>query len=277
MKNTVLFILMLSGFLLPTPKATAQGNLIIIPRRVVFEGNKRTQELNLANTGTDSAKYLISVVQYRMKDNGTFESITQPDSGQYFADKNFRFFPRSVVLAPNEAQTVKIQLSNTSELEAGEYRSHLYFRAVPKEVPLTEKVVEKDSKDISIRLVPVFGIALPVIIRKGVSTTNVTIQNPSLIINPSEVPQLKLFFSRSGNMSVYGDITVDHVSPQGKKTRVGIAKGFAIYTPNKSLTFNVKLNKNLNVDYHKGKLHIVYATPPDAKFVKIAETELVLN
>src|SRR5476651_1473462 len=91
-----LFSKLFVTFILVNNQGTkAQGNLIIMPRRVVFEGAKRTQELNLANTGKDTAKYVISVVEYRMKHDGNFELITQPDSGQNFADKNFRFFPRT--------------------------------------------------------------------------------------------------------------------------------------------------------------------------------------
>jgi hypothetical protein len=276
MKMIVGFLLALSGSLMYSSKIIAQGNLIIIPRRVVFEDNKRIQELNLANTGTDTAKYLISVIQYRMKDDGTFENIAIPDSGQSFADKNFRFFPRSVVLAPNEAQTIKVQLINTSELKPGEYRSHLYFRSVPNASPLGEKDTLKVSKSISVHLVPIFGIAIPVIIRTGVSNTMVTLSSASLEINTNEAHKLKLAFFRTGNMSVYGDIKVDYISLQGKITQVGIAKGFAIYTPNPGRHFALSLDNNQNVNYHKGKLHIVYTTPSDVKFAKIAETELEL-
>jgi len=281
LKKIVNFVLMFCGFLMydvvSAPKALAQGNLIIIPRRVVFEGAKRTQELNLANTGKDTTKYLISVVQYRMNADGTFENIMVPDSGQNFADKNFRFFPRSVVLAPNEAQTVKIQLINTSELKPGEYRSHLYFRAVPNDSPLGGKDAEKDSKAITVHLTPIFGIAIPVIIRVGISTTIITIPHSSLETNSSGVVQLKMTFNRSGNMSGYGDIKVDYVSPQGKTTQVGTAKGFGIYTPNKERNFILDLDKNSGVNYHQGKLHIVYTTPSDAKFAKIAEADLELH
>ena len=68
----------------------------------------------------------------------------QPDSGQQFADKYLRFFPRRVTLAPNESQMVKLQMVKTNELQPGEYRSHLYFRAVPKEQPLGESDPKKD-------------------------------------------------------------------------------------------------------------------------------------
>jgi len=74
----------------------SQGDLVIMPRRVLLDNAKRTQELNIANTGTDSAKYLISVVQYKMLENGGFQEITEPETGQNFATKNFRFFFQEV-------------------------------------------------------------------------------------------------------------------------------------------------------------------------------------
>ena len=65
-------------------RVQAQGNLLITPRRVVFEGTKRSQELNLANTGKDTAKYNVSILQYRMKEDGSFQEITTPDEGAKF-------------------------------------------------------------------------------------------------------------------------------------------------------------------------------------------------
>jgi hypothetical protein len=254
----------------------AQGDLLLYPKRIVFEGSKRSQTLNLANTGKDTVRYLISVVQSRMKKDGGFETISQPDSGQRFADKYFRFFPRNVVLPPNESQSVKIQLINTNELEPGEYRSHIYFRAEPDKKPLGEVEPIKDSISISVNLIAVFGISIPIIIRKGESTTNVTISDASLEMKKDSIPTLKINFNRTGNMSVYGDISVDHISLQGKVTRVAIANGMALYTPNPVRQFKLLLDNKSGIDYHKGKLSIVYTTQPDAKSVKIAETELVL-
>ena len=72
---------------------SAQGDLLITPRRVVFEGSKRSMDLNLANTGKDTATYAISLVQIRMLEDGGFETITSPDPGQQFADRYLRFFP----------------------------------------------------------------------------------------------------------------------------------------------------------------------------------------
>jgi P pilus assembly chaperone PapD len=255
--------------------ASAQGNLLVTPKRVVFEGSKRSEELNLANIGKDSATYDISFVQLRMKEDGTVETITAPDSGQNFADKYLRFFPRSVTLAPNEAQTVKVQIIRTAEITPGEYRSHLYFRAVPNEKPLGEKEVVKKDSSISVRIVPIFGISLPVIVRAGESNTQVKLSELSLV-DKDKSPALKLTFNRKGNMSVYGDVLVDHISPDGKVSHVGVVRGLAVYTPNATRHFNLALNKAQGVNFNSGKLHVVYVADQD-KGVKLAEEFINLN
>lgn len=251
----------------------AQGNLLITPKRIVFDGTKRSDELNLANTGKDTATYDISFIQLRMKEDGTVENISEPDSGQFFADKYLRFFPRTVTLAPNEAQTVKVQIRKTEDMPAGEYRSHLYFRAVNNK-PLGEKETKKDS-GISVKLIPIFGISIPVIIRLGEFDTKLTLTDLSLI-ETDNAPALKITFNRSGNMSVYGDVMVDHITADGKITHVGIVKGFAVYTPNKLRHFTVPLNKALGVNYHSGKLRVTF-TDQTLKENKLAEESISLN
>jgi len=257
--------------------AAAQGNLLITPRRVVFEGSRSSMDLNLANTGQDTATYAISLVQIRMKDDGGFENITEPDPDQRFADRFIRYFPRSVTLGPNEAQVVKVQLIRSNELLEGEYRSHIYFRAIPKKAPLGEEDKMRDTTSISVRLTPIFGITIPVIIRKGVSTTKVTLSDLAFDIANESEPRISFVFNRTGNMSVYGDITVDHISPSGKETRIGVANGIAVYTPNTMRRFQFNLNKELGVDFRSGKLRVIYSAPTDVKPVRYAEAELILQ
>lgn len=273
-------IYFISGFILfsvfSSATAIAQGDLMLFPKRVVFEGSKKSYELNLANTGKDTARYNISIINYRMKEDGSFEKITQPGAGENFAIDYLRFFPRSVTLAPNEAQVVKIQLTKTNLMSPGEYRSHVYFRSVPTEKPLGEKESTKQDSTISVQLIPVFGISIPVIIRVGESTAKVTLSDCSLEIE-NNIPRLKMIFNRSGNRSVYGDITVNYISPKGKITRVGIVKGLAVYTPNPVRRFQLNLDEAAGIDYRSGKLHIVYTAQADFKSAKLAEAELVLR
>jgi P pilus assembly chaperone PapD len=254
----------------------AQGNLLIMPRRVVFEGQKRAEELNLANIGKDTATYVISLIQVRMKEDGTFQQITLPDSGQQFADKHIRFFPRTVTLAPNESQVVKVQVIRPTELKPGELRSHIYFRAIPKSKPLGSEEKTMDST-ISISIVPIFGISIPAIVRTGESNTTVKITDTKMEFVNDTIPNLKFTFLRSGNMSVYGDISVNHISPQGKITQVGFVKGLAVYTPNTSRQCQLKLDKTKQVDFHSGKLHLTYVDQGITRQNQLAETDILLH
>lgn len=283
MKNSVkasrlvLSLIFLSVSSLLSTTLTAQGDLLITPRRVVFDANRRVAELNLANTGRDSATYNVSFVQYRMTEDGSFEEITEPDPGQFFADKNLRFFPRTVTLAPGEAQTVRMQVINRDRLEAGEYRSHVYFRAVPKEGALGMDEETADSTTLSIRLIPIFGITIPVILRVGESNTQVNISDMSLTKQDDTVNVLSFVFNREGNMSTYGDLRVTHISHSGVSTPVGAVNGVAVYTPNSKRRFSMILQNNKEVNLHSGSLLLEYLSQTDRGPQKLAESSLQLK
>ncbi len=242
----------------------------------MFEGGKRSADLNLANTGKDSATYVISFIQLRMNENGSVDRIEKPDSGQLFAEPYLRIFPRTITLAPNEAQTIKLQVRRTGDMQNGEYRSHLYFRAVPKEEPLGEKTDGQDST-LSIKLTPIYGISIPVIVRVGES--DVQVQLADVNLQTDSIPTVRMTFQRKGSMSVYGDLTVNHVSKQGKITQVGSAKGLAVYAPNATRRFNLILDKAVPVNYKSGKLQVIYTDHADAssKPVVLAEKEILLQ
>jgi len=274
-KTRLQFFLLLLSTALIFVTSSAQGDVQIYPKRILFDGSKRAQELSIANSGKDTARYSISVIQIRMKDDGSFETIEKPEEGQNFADKNFRFFPRTVVLAPNEAQTVKVQLLKFSELAAGEYRSHLYFRAEAEKKPLGEDSLVSNSS-ISVRIVPTYGISIPVIIRSGESTTEISVSNVRFGWQRDTIPVLNFDLNRTGNMSVYGDITVDYISPEGKETRICSVKGMSVYTPNTLRHFHMSLQKNPAVDLTKGSLHLVY-TDLSGPVQKVAQQQILLN
>jgi hypothetical protein len=271
--KTMIFIIIV---LLFSQKLYAQGDLLIYPKRLVFDGSKRSCDINLINNGSDTARYVISVIQIRMKEDGSFENISLPDSGQYFADNNFRFFPRNVVLGPKEAQTVKVQLLQFTSLAEGEYRSHLYFRGQEQMKPMGLDKVRTDSGKISISLIPVYGLSIPVIIRSGMSTTEINISSVHFRYEKENVPVLEMKLNRSGNMSVYGDISVVYISPEGKETRVAFIKGIAVYTPSASRNIRLALEQNGAIDYHKGSLHVVF-TENSWKVQKVAQQQLILD
>lgn len=275
------FLLCLSAFLLciafKGQQASAQGNLLVTPRRVVFENATRVQELNLANTGTDSARYLVSVVEIRMHEDGTFEQIREPDSGQLFASRYLRIYPRSVIIAPGESQLVKIQLVRTEGLAPGEYRSHVYIRAVPFEKPLGDQPAQRDSNEISVKLTPIFGISIPALLRVGENDTRITLSDPTLEFTEGKPPRLGVTLNRTGLMSSYGDFTVELESEAGKTREVGSVMGVAVYTPNVKRRFYINLDASNGINYKSGKLRIAYKTQKDSKIQDGSTAELILK
>lgn len=276
-KASVIWVLVsITALVIISNKSDAQGNLLITPRRVVFEGNKQSQELTLANTGVDTAKYTVSFVQYRMTEEGSFDQIETPDEGQLFADKYLRFFPRSVSLPPNGSQVIRMQYRKMPDMQNGEFRSHVYFRAVPNEKLLGDEQTNADTAAIGIKLVPIFGISIPVIIRNGDLQVKVDLKALKLDTKSDTVPNLTIKFERTGDKSVYGDLTVMWASAQGEPIEVGVVRGLAVYTPNKSRTFKMQLRNMPGVDYKKGKLMIKFQAPNDGKAELYAEKELSL-
>jgi hypothetical protein len=133
----------------------------------------------------------------------------------------------------------------------------------------------KDSV-LSVHLIPIFGISIPCIIRKGDNTAAVNFSDAKFEMEHDSIPSLDLTFNRSGNMSVYGDVEVNYISALGKSTRVGMIKGMAVYTPNAKRNFHLRLDKVPGVEYHSGKLQIIYSDQ-SPRATKLAEKEFALN
>jgi len=266
------------GFVLLLPfSLLAQGDLLVTPRRIVFEGNKQREEITLANTGQDSAFYSISFLQYHMMEDGSFEEITEPRPVQLFADSFLRFFPRSVQLAPGESQVVRMQVRRSPNMVDGEYRSHLYFRAVPEVKPFGEEELLSDSTTIGVRLTPIFGISIPVIIRVGNLSSQIVLNDLSVEQEEGKSPVLKVTLNRKGNRSVYGDLEVNYLAPGGEITNAGLVRGIAVYTPNSLRRFSLPLNFQGGSNPGTGKLLVRYSSSNEAKPEIYDEKELELN
>lgn len=256
-------------------QSIAQGNLLITPIRVVFEGNKQKEDLNLANIGKDTAIYSISFVQKNMKENGSFVNIDKSDSGQMSAEPYLRIFPRKVTLAPGEAQVVALQYRRKPDMAAGEYRSHLYFRSEKDYKPLGMGNAERDSTTLKVQLIPIFGISIPIIIRTGAVNVSAALSDLKLDIQKNTIQNLKLTIHRTGNISLYGDIKVQYVPLQGKPYQIAIAAGVGVYTEINKRQVVVKLNNTSGKPLKNGKLKVQYISKGETKKpVVYAEGEL---
>lgn len=272
--------LMVGALALGTFEAAAQqgpGDLLVAPTRIVFEGRRRTAEITLVNTGSATATYRISLIRLRMDENGgtrPIETAGSPD--ERFADGLVRYSPRQITLEPRSTQTVRMQLRKPAELETGEYRSHLLFRAVPTEAASPQEAAEAPSGPMSIQLKAVYGVSIPVIVRHGETTMAMTLDQALLVPASGTDPQiLRVRMNRSGTESSFGDFTVTFTPTGGPPRVVGVVRGVAVYTPNTVRTVGIPLHPPAGTTLAQGLLQVQYARQ-DKGLARIAETALAI-
>jgi len=274
MKHFFLFLLFSSLFYC----GFAQGDLLVSPTRIVFEGKKLNQEIVLVNTGRDTAIYNVSFIQNRVKDDGAYERIEKPDSGQFFTADYVRFFPRTFILAPKRPQILRMQFRRTPDMKDGEYRSHLYFRAEPQKKELgAPSVTVAGNSGIKINIIPIYGVTIPVIIRYGNVEAKVNPGDLSLEMKNDTTAILRFTLKREGNSSVWGNIHVLYNNPDNKGVILTVMNGIALYTPNKFRTFEIELSKPPHVDFKTGKIIVRYSSENDAKPEVFSTKELLLG
>ena len=257
-------------------QSMAQGNLLITPMRVVFEGNKQKEELNLMNIGTDTATYSISFRHYNMTEQGALELIEKPDTTQMFADAYLRIFPRRVTLAPGEAQVVMLQCRRKTNMLSGEYRSHIWFRSEKNYEALGKERPLLDSTQMSVSVIAIFGMTIPVIIRSGEVNVSTTLNDLKLDTQQDTIQSLKLNIKRTDNISTYGDIIAEYLPKQGKPYQIGALKGVGVYTNINKRYIVIKLHNASGSTITNGKLKVRYTSPEGSKYVVYAEEVLEL-
>lgn len=272
-------LLFISG-VVTTASAQSPGDLLVTPTRALFEDGKRNEVLTLINRGSDTATYRISMIQYRMTVEGDLERIEEPDSGQAFATDLIRFFPRQVTIAPGETQNVRVQVRLPQGLKDGEYRSHMYFRSVPKQEALT--VAEEDSlessSEFSVKITAVYGVSIPVIVRQGQVEAEVSVQDLALDTLESDGrPALSMTFRRDGDESVYGAVRAGLQLEDGRIVPVGGIGGVAVYTPNTERRFHLPLNLPEDITLDQGTLVVTYESQSDSASEILAKGTLAVK
>lgn len=198
----IIFILVAAN--LPAAPARAAGGLVVTPQLVELDSRNRSQVLTLANRGNQPETYRISIVNYRMDEEGNLHPTEQPAEGEGFAGALFRYAPRQITLEPGQPQTVRILYRRPANLQEGEYRSHLMFQQVPRAEPTAADT--GSASGLSIQIQTVFGITVPVIIRHGALQA----EGGFKLLAPAQLgdgsPAIKLRIARSGAKSLRGDL-----------------------------------------------------------------------
>lgn len=200
----------------------AAGDLLVAPTRVVLDGARGT-EVILNNIGSEPATYRISLKLRRMNREGRLDEVKVPSAEEQAALAMIAYAPRRVTLPPNQPQAIRIGVRAPAGLPDGEYRVHMLFRAIPDAKPATQ--AKAPGGGISISLTPIYGVTIPVIVRRGALQATAAIAN-ARVAEQGGKQAISFDLSRQGGRSIYGEVRV--LKPGQAKPAV-LARGVAVY------------------------------------------------
>lgn len=226
LRLAVLALCALTG--LATAPAAAQGDLLVAPTRIVLD-QRRTAEVVLNNIGANTATYRVTLEIKRMTQQGRLETVAPENmtDAERAMQEMLVFSPRRVTLPPNQPQVIRISARLPEGLADGEYRGHLLFRAVPDARPVVADPSAPAPTGVAIALTPIYGVTIPVIVRRGPLNVTAALSNPRLGEEAPGRPVFQVDITRTGNRSVYGEIIV---SVPGETTPIIVARGVGVYT-----------------------------------------------
>jgi P pilus assembly chaperone PapD len=251
--------------------AQAAGDLLVAPTRVILDGKRGTQVI-LNNVGAEETTYRISLEIKRMGEDGRLEDIDP--AGTTEAEKAalalVRYAPRRVTLPPNQPQSIRIGLNPADTLPDGEYRVHMLFRAIPKTQAVTD---EAGASDLKIQLIPLYGITIPIIVRKGNLSATAALANARLG-RDEDGPVLELDATRKGTRSVYGEF---RVMKPGQAKPIIVQKGIAIYPEIGKRKVDLPLSDEEAAAIRGSEVIIAYHDTPENGGGMIAELRTVVR
>ena len=253
-----------------SPALAGVGDLLVAPTRIVLDGRRGT-ELVLNNIGEEPATYRISVEFRRMNPDGTLAEVAEPTPQEKAAADMIIYAPRRVTLATHEPQSIRIAARPPEGLPDGEYRVHMLFRAIPPATPVAPADGDK-PKGLQLRLIPIYGVTIPVIVRLGNLDAKAGIAGVKLETHDGK-PAVGLELSRSGSRSTFGEV---RVLKAGIKDPIAIQKGVAVYTEINGRHVAVPVDERFK-DQAVGPVTVQYRETYDDGAQTIAETQTVLR
>lgn len=268
------FAVLASGLglsLVPALPAQAAGDLLVAPTRVVLDGARGT-EVILNNIGAETATYRISLELRRMNPDGSLDDLTEAEANavEKAALGMISYAPRRVVLPPNQPQSIRIGIRPPADLPDGEYRAHMLFRAIPDARPVAPAGAP-DPTGVSISLTPIYGVTIPIIVRKGSLKATAAISDVRLAAIEGR-PGISLRLSRAGARSTYGRIRI--LGSDGKT--VYETRGIAVYPEVNGRLVSLPLPPEV-APLVRGAVTVQYLEEPEAGGGLIAETRTVIQ
>ncbi|HTL99058.1 MAG TPA: hypothetical protein VL181_09680 [Holophagaceae bacterium] len=245
---------------IPLRAQAGAGDLLVSPARVTLDNRNRTAELILSNRGDATDTYRIRLIHMEMTADGGLKEGPAPATGVDSATL-VRYAPHEITLEPGQTQVLRVMLRKPADLADGEYRIHMLFQAIPPD--LAGGAAKDNGKGVSIKLVPILGLAIPVIVRQGDLAAKAGLAD--LRLEPGKDKAFATFhLTRAGNASVYGNLEAVFQPKGGKAASVALMNGVAVYPPLDARNIRMQLEPPPGVSLKGGTLTVTFQTADEA-------------
>jgi len=210
----------------------------------------------------------------RMLEDGGVEDVITPLSGEKFVDEMVRFTPRRVVLQPRQIQTVRLRAFPHNGILDGEYRSFLNFAVVPNAREMAPLDNKQPGERLKISLTPVYGVAIPVVLRIGALQVTSRLVGLKVQVNTKNEQVLSMTIEREGTRSASGDLEVLWSASGAETVQVARIVGVSVLTPLTKRNILLQLRHPEGIRLGHGTLKVRYLDSVDRHV--LAEGQLIL-
>ncbi|RZM80107.1 fimbrial biogenesis chaperone [Pseudoalteromonas rubra] len=249
--NYVTLRIVFAVLLLCTLKVHA--SLMISPTRVVFDERQRHAKVFLINSSQEYKTYRLSFKEKRALPQGGYQDIASEDNPMRLSEL-LRMTPKQVRLAPGERQVVKLALRRKRDMAEGEYRSHLFFQALPNGQ-------EQAQPGGGIRLNMIMSYSIPVIYRQSTSLPQVEIEQAQILRSDTGLyDKVAITLKRNGNASSFGNLRVLwRQNQQAQWQQIALTNSYSIYPEVSRAQLQLTILKpQLLKNPRSGQLKVVY-------------------
>lgn len=239
------------------PAYARNAGLLLSPTRIVLENGQRYATVTLRNNGDGVGRYVIELVDASMAENGGIKILDlgmhQPNSALDMVSLS----PHSVTLKPDDYQTIRVLVKDSTDIADGEYRSHLQVRMTQADIAGSDAKPDPEQAVVVPRAL--LTTVIPVIVRKGPVHFDLAIDDARLTTPGGELqPQVNLSLSLSGNCSVIGDVKITHKAANGAATELAFFRGVVIYRDVRKRTQLIPVQIPKGVNVHAGTIDIEF-------------------
>lgn len=211
------------------------GDVNLTPRRIVFGPRDRgVKEITVFNRTNGTATYTITLADRAMTTDGALiaaEDAPAAEKPRLRSALSFiRYSPRQMTLGPHESQTVRLQARPPAGEPPAEYRTHFSVTATPPPdtgVDIAAAASGTRSDLLQVRVTPIYGIMIPIIVRTGELSAQTSISDVHLVESEGR-RAIGFAINRSGDRSVYGGIDI-FLEGSGSPKKIGGIRGLGVY------------------------------------------------